>query len=298
MFTLKSNPFYGAYEDAETMLPDLAQLNASIEASYSQMYKDWEKAFGKPFKEWWDKTLQNTVVPWFEKIISMLGLDQTPEQKKGSAAVVDLSMILMSSDRDKAILKAFNKKDASVVNVPGYRAQQGAIAGHADWGSWFGGVVENTGRGAQAAWTLYGQVASYTQEDINRISNPQQRAATQDVVNRIKKMREKLDKVGLAHFLENDTGESIDKYLLRAMQVGVYGKAADWEANFDSYINQILRLGLGGKTDDKIVALLEQIAANTEIKEAIKNNASFWEIIELQYGPTVANDWREKLTNR
>lgn len=299
LFTLKSNPFYGVYEEAETMLPDLAQLNASIQASYDQMYKDWEKAFGKPFKEWWDKTLQNIVVPWFEKIISTLGLDQTPEQKEAGAAITDLSMILLSSDRDKAINKAItSSKNGSAADVPGYRAQTGPIAFHSDWGSWFGGKIENTGRGAHAVWELYRQVASYTQEDINRITNPQQRAATQDVIGRIQKMRKKLDDVGLAQFLENEKSDAIDKYLLRAMQVGVYGNPASWESNFDAYIEKVLKLGLQGETDEKIIELLQKIAANTEINEAVVKNDKFWEIIALQYGTATANDWKEKLTNR
>lgn len=298
LFTLKSNPFYGVYGEAETMLPDIAKLNESLKASYSTMYKDWEKAFGLPFKNWWEQTMQNKIVPWFEKMISFLGLGLSPAEQEAANATAELGMILLSSDRDKAIAGAISK-DNSLAIVPGYTGTQtGALAYHSNWGSWFGGKVDQTGRAANAVWNLYGQVADYSQKDINAISNPQQRAATQAAVERIRKMRKKLKDVGLSHFLEDTKSEDIDKYLLRAMQVGAYSNAPNWESNFDAYIDKILKIGLRGETDDKIVSLLETIAANTEVSEAPTNNKDFWDIITLQYGPTVANDWREKLVNR
>lgn len=72
LFSLLNNKYYGAYGRAEALLPDLTQLNASIKSSYAQMYTDWTEAFGEPFKKWWDKTLQNKVVPWFEKILGYI----------------------------------------------------------------------------------------------------------------------------------------------------------------------------------------------------------------------------------
>lgn len=72
LFNLTSNGYYGSFERAEALLPDLTKLNKSIEASYSQMYTDWVAAFGKPFKTWWDNTLKNTVVPWFETILNFV----------------------------------------------------------------------------------------------------------------------------------------------------------------------------------------------------------------------------------
>ena len=81
LFSLKENPYRGSYGTAETVLPDLAQLNESIAASYNQMYLDWELAFGKPFKDWWNSTLINTVVPWFEKMLKYV----SPEERKKRA---------------------------------------------------------------------------------------------------------------------------------------------------------------------------------------------------------------------
>lgn len=78
LFSLKENPYRSSYGRAETILPDIVQLNESIAASYNQMYEDWEEAFGLPFKKWWDRTLVNTVVPWFESILKYV----SPEEKK------------------------------------------------------------------------------------------------------------------------------------------------------------------------------------------------------------------------
>ena len=76
LFNLKSNPYYGVYEESETSLPKLTQLNASLKASYDQMYKDWNSAFGIPFKTWWDEVMKSKVVPWFERVLEIV----TPRQ--------------------------------------------------------------------------------------------------------------------------------------------------------------------------------------------------------------------------
>lgn len=75
LFNLKSNPYYGVYPEAETMLPQITKLNESLKASYNQMYTDWEETFGIKFKSWWDSTLQNKVVPWFETILKLTGYE-------------------------------------------------------------------------------------------------------------------------------------------------------------------------------------------------------------------------------
>lgn len=81
LFNLKSNPYYGVYPQAETMLPQVTKLNESLKASYNQMYTDWENTFGIKFKTWWDDTLQNKVVPWFETILKLTGYELSSEGK-------------------------------------------------------------------------------------------------------------------------------------------------------------------------------------------------------------------------
>ena len=81
LFNLKSNPYYGVYPQAETMLPQITKLNESLKASYNQMYTDWENTFGIPFKTWWDNTLQSKVVPWFETILKLTGYELSSDGK-------------------------------------------------------------------------------------------------------------------------------------------------------------------------------------------------------------------------
>lgn len=84
LFNLKENPYYGVYGKGEAMLPQIVELNESIKASYEQMYTDWEDAFGIPFKKWWDKTLINTVVPWFEKLLEYTKPENKEKRRQDS----------------------------------------------------------------------------------------------------------------------------------------------------------------------------------------------------------------------
>lgn len=88
LFSLKENPYRSSYSGGEAILPDLTQLNESIAASYSQMYLDWEVAFGKPFKTWWNNTLISTVVPWFEKMLNYVSPEEKKKRKEDSAYVM------------------------------------------------------------------------------------------------------------------------------------------------------------------------------------------------------------------
>lgn len=293
LFDLKQNPFYSSYERAETLLPNITKTKESLQASYNEMYTLWEQAFGGPFRDWWDEVMKDKVVPWFQKIVSFLG-----GQGVSSGAVTELSMILFSSDRDKVLAGAVDK-DNRLANVPGYKKQTGPIGGHTDWGSWFGGQVNQVGAGARNLYDLYGQVAAYSDAEIARMkATDDQKAATADIVHRIQYMRKKYYETGLENFITNGKKEDIDKYLLRAMQVGVYGDADTWQANFDAYVDKLLGLGTRGETDDKIIALLETIAQNTEMTADLKENKDFWNLVEKNYGTTVANQWRNGLTNR
>ena len=73
VFNLKNNPYYGVYNQAELLTPQVAKLNESLRASYNQMAIDWENTFGIRFKTWWDDVMKTKVVPWFEQILGYLG---------------------------------------------------------------------------------------------------------------------------------------------------------------------------------------------------------------------------------
>ena len=76
VFNLKNNPYYGVYNQAELLTPQVAKLNESLRASYNQMAIDWEDTFGIRFKTWWDDVMKTKVVPWFEQILGYLGGDK------------------------------------------------------------------------------------------------------------------------------------------------------------------------------------------------------------------------------
>ena len=60
---LRSNPNWSAYEEVEGLNFELQKLTESIRASYQELYNDWIKLFGIPFREFWDNLLQKLVPP-------------------------------------------------------------------------------------------------------------------------------------------------------------------------------------------------------------------------------------------
>lgn len=76
LFSLESNPFYGVYGTAETMLPDIAKLKTSLQTSYNALYTTWEETFGIKFTSWWDNVMKERVVPWFQKILGYLSNEE------------------------------------------------------------------------------------------------------------------------------------------------------------------------------------------------------------------------------
>jgi hypothetical protein len=283
LFDLKKNPFYSSYEKAEGMLPSITKTKESLQASYTELYTLWEQAFGGPFRDWWDEVMKNKVVPWFQKILDFIGERSRPSD----GAVTELSMILTNNDRNSAIAKAVQKNNA-LATVPGYKKQTGELGGQSTWGGWFGGTVNQVGKGARSVWDLYGKVADYTGKELEGTS-------AAETVQRVQYMRKKYYDTGLALFLENKENEDIDKYLLRAMQVGVYGDSETWQANFDAYVDKILGLGTRGETDDRIIELLDTIARNTEISQDLLSNNDFWDLVVRNYGTTVATQWQSSL---
>lgn len=58
---LRSNPNWSSYDEVEGLNFELQKLRESIRASYQELYNDWNKLFGIPFREFWDNLLQKTV---------------------------------------------------------------------------------------------------------------------------------------------------------------------------------------------------------------------------------------------
>jgi len=294
LFSLRENPYRSSYQKAEAVLPDLTQLNESIAASYNQMFLDWELAFGEPFKKWWDKTLQNKVVPWFEKILGFVTMDENAKIAQDAAAQIAIGGDAGIYERNAALEKAsgavkynYTKPEHKVPNTY--------------WEAWLGGEIGDhvKGKSAQNQWDMFNKVLWYKDEDIAALKGTKaQQTALRTIRDRMKKMKEKLVETQLVSFLENTTNEDIDTYLLQAIQSGIYGSAKNWEANFDAYIEKLLATGAANsKSDDAVLEVLRAIASNTEASKALLGNKEVWVQIENTWGKAYADQGR-KILNR
>lgn len=297
LFTLRNNNYYGSAETAETMLPDLAQLNASLQASYSQMYTDWEAAFGIPFKTWWDDVMKSKIIPWFEKMIEFMGIGKSEAWKAVDNTTSDIAIMIGLPGMGGAIDER-NKKieDLSArAAYGGYKAQNfsatGTNLGSERWNTILSGNMRYKGDAANATWQQFNEVLDSSEESLQ--GHPTALATRK----RVAYMIGKLNETGLSAFLKNTKKEDVDAYLLQALQMGAAG-GANWQGNFDAYIDKVLKIGLEGKKDDEILAALQKIAQNTEQKEELFKKDDLWTMIESTYGSTVANAWKASLNRQ
>lgn len=292
LFSLRTNNYYGAFEKAETMLPDITKLNESLKASYSQLYTDFTEAFGQPFKKWWDDVLQNKVIPWFEKFIHYIYRSDSEKAIDNLTSLIDLGggnferndMIELKSGRVKPNYKP-------IENMGKVRT-----TGNTDWDAWLSGDWSDfySGEGARASWDLIKKIAKSTPEKDKNWSS-----VNKDVQKRVLETRERarhmvtmMQESGLDVFLENRTLEDMDKYFLQAMQNTFADKSGNWQTTFDRYLDSVKGLGTEGEVDDLILEKLTEIAKNTEGKETLLNSAQTWAAIERLYGPTVAAEMK------
>lgn len=289
LFALKNNKYYGVYERAETMLPDLTQLNESIQTSYKQLYTDFTEYFGKPFKEWWDKVLQDKVIPWFEKFIGFT--HRSDAEKKLS----DLKQIVTSPlgqiERDELI-----EQKSAYAYVGNYKVPK-QTAPTERWDAWLGGDMSTKGSwtAVRAQWDQYVKIAKTTDEDIAGWKlGEKDTQAVKRYRNRIKEIVGIMQDTGLSSFLTNKSLDDVDKYFLEAMQL--YASGSWTKGNFDDYINKVLAIGAdNGEVDDMILEELRKIAENTEGKNTVLNDAQFWQYAERLYGKTTADRWQSDI---
>lgn len=266
LFSLGSNPYYDVYGRAETILPDLTKLNESIKASYAQMSLDWQEAFGKPFKDWWDKTLQSKVVPWFEKMVSYVKV----QQEEGGAGAKAVALTLKPGDnvweeRNKQIEYNSGKAWEYVpFRLGKYKADARKI-GNVDWAQWLSGDMSSiqSVKALHNQWDLFERIADTTDEVIQAsgasYKDPAQRAKGQAkltaVRDRMAYLKERLNATHLIDFIKNGRMDESDFAILRLAQaVGAgYGEfgGVDWKSFIDAAINQAL--GVGANQDRKVV---------------------------------------------
>lgn len=300
LFNLKNNNYYGSFQTAEAILPEIEKLNASLSASYATLYTDWEKAFGLPFKTWWDDVLQNKVIPWFEKIIEFTGFGKSDawkavDQLAGEVAVaVGLPGMGGAIDERNKLIENLSAN----AQYRGYKSQtfsvKGVNLGNERWNAILSGnLVGKKGKVARANWDLFNEVLDISEEELKAKGATTALGTRQRVEYMINKYKE----TGLSAFLENTKNEDVDAYLLQALQMGAAG-GKGWQETFDAYIDKVLKIGLEGKKDDEILAALREIAKNTEQKEELFKKEELWAIIEATYGTTVATAWKASLNRQ
>ena len=289
LFTLRNNNYYGSFETAEAMLPDLAQLNASLEASYAKLYTLWEGAFGLPFKTWWNDIMQNTVIPWFEKILEFTGIGKSEAWKTVDQVTGEIAVAIgvpgmggAIDERNKLI-----EQRSSRASYDNYKVPNKLDTGQKRWNTILAGDMSGKkGEVARGMWDKYLEV--YEADTTGTDSK------TKETQKRVKYMVDKLKETGLYSFLENRKNEDVDAYLLEALQMGVVGGDGG-QRLFNQYIDKVLKIGIEGKKDDEILAALEKIAQNTEQKNEMLQKNDLWMLIEATYGTTVANSWKASL---
>lgn len=308
LFSLRSNKYYSVYEGAEAMLPDLTKLNLSIKTSYAEMYKTWTKEFGEPFRDWWDKTLQDTIVPWFQRLVRKVKGKETEEDlidDMVEGAVAEISIIKATNAGGRK--KAINNND--VYYSGSYTPQTVTTLGRSGWNTFLTGDMSyRKGEAARVFWDKYVEIANTSDKDIEKLYNSysgQEKAMlganwvanVKDARNRVKYMVERIQAAGLSAFLENTDKEYIDSQLLEALQMGAVGGKGGQVA-FDSYIERVLKASNRSEADEKILAVLEKISQNTEAAKKFAADEDAWLIIANTVGTEQANEWRAKMQNR
>lgn len=291
LFSLKSNAYYGSYEKAESMLPDLVKLNESLQASYTQLYTDFTEYFGKPFKEWWDAVLKEKVIPWFEKFIEFTGVGKSDAWKTVDETYAEIALLVGIQGQKNGGLTLRNKaiKDAedSELAYSGYLIPRQLYLGNADWNAKLAGdMFQKSGGKAKSVWKDYLAIAAESTVGMT--------GTAKDTQARIDYMTKRIKETGLDTFLENSANERVDKYLLEALQTGAIGDEG-WQKTFDDYINKVLGIGAEGDIYNKILAVLEDIAGNTATREELFKKDDLWLIIENVYGAETANAWKAML---
>lgn len=284
LFDLKDNPFYGVYNEAETMLPDIAKLNESLAASYKTMYTEWEKAFGEPFKTWWDDVMKDKVVPWFQRFVRYA--TRTEDEKKADEAAdgIIFSMGMGGiKNRNKRIEDQsgyawFNYKAPPPEKLGGGRLGQLLSSDYSD----------RQGKQAQRTWDDFNEIAKMKDSDFKDMPNALK------AKKRIAVMVQKLKDTKLDTFLKNTNDEAMDAYLIKAIQRGANSTDPEWEKQFDDYIDKVLGIGTNGEILSEIVGVLSQIAENTGAAAQMGKNDKFWETLGWYLGQGKAEELRNQ----
>ena len=323
LFNLQSNPYYNYYNQAETIVPDLAKLNESIKASYLKMATDWQESFGVPFKTWWDSLLKDTIAPWADKLEKILGrsirnaLGQQTDMDEAKNNVKAIKDMFKSFGGDTARMKAIEAGSGYIANTQSgsgeFKYTKGStwdafISGSGLWrnkaftDSNLAGMVpargqaldfnptnRNAGAVTNAYWNDFVNLSMMSDADLKGAH-----AVDKESIGRLQKMVARLNETGLSSFLSNSKYEDMDKYLIRGITMGLYD-ADDWETNFEAMINSALRTSLNAQTDEEIVKLLREISGNTAVANLMYNDPELRAFIQNRYPEFYANRMLDQL---
>lgn len=249
-FKTEYNPYReGAYGEAELLTPQIAKLNESLKASYTQMAKDWETAFGVPFKSWWNNTLINTIIPWFEKIAWLRSDEAKNERTIGKAVHASVA------DRNKAIeayAGEYQSKWAGWYQRPRHDLFVTNTLPTDKSGSWVYAPYE--GKKSEQIWNFYNKFAE-SKVDINDVDDLKRR-------DRVRRMIKTLDsETGLSKLLTNKEFNAADVVLYQAMDLGA--RSEEGMKAFNAIVNAMLETGSKHAGTEKILEALNKIAENT-----------------------------------
>jgi hypothetical protein len=325
LFNLQSNPYYNYYNQAETMVPDLAKLNESIKASYLKMATDWQESFGVPFKTWWDNLLKDTIAPWADKLEKILGrsirsaLGKQTDMEEAKNNINAIRDLFTTFGGDTARMEAIEANSGNISNTQAgskgskYRYTKGStwddyLAGTSLWRNRafvnkdYAGMVpkkganidfnptnKNAGTVTNAYWNDFVRLANKTDEDLASAHD-----MDKESVSRLKKMVARLNETHLSDFLKDSTYQDMDKYLIRGVTMGLYD-SDDWETNFEAMINSALRTSLNAQTDEEIVKLLREISGNTAVANLMYNDPELRTFIQNRYPEFYANRMLDQL---
>jgi hypothetical protein len=323
LFDLRQNPYYGSFETAENIVPDLAKLNESIKASYTQLATDWQESFGIPFKDWWDSLLKDTLVPWADKLEKLLGrtvrtaLGKATDEDEAKTNINAIRDIFMNFGGDNARMKAIEAGSGRIATTQAgagefrytkgstwadYQSGTGLWRNRAFTSSNLAGMAPERGKNidfnatdrrsgtvTNAYWNDFVRLTRMSDEDLAGAHN-----VDKESISRLKKMVTRLNETGLSDFLNNSKYEDMDKYLIRGITMGLYD-ADDWETNFEAMINSALRTSLNAQTDEEIVKLLREISGNTAVANIMYNDPELMTIFRNRYPEFYANRMMEQL---
>ena len=299
LFELESNPFRNVYENAEVILPDLTKLNESISASYKTLELEWEKQFGKPFKDWWNSTLQTTIVPWATRLMRIFSGEATPEDTanvfvasfpaKVGAAQTNRNMQLTNMDKDtaKAFTKIADAQEKALGKVEGKHAANSTLPNIFPEDPFtFTGLALGKAISVNAVWKDITKFAGNYDKQLQQITDPVARRDVWDTGRKAAYMVDKLRETGLYRILENGTYDAADQYILRAIQLGEQtpirnGNFDEFYKNFDASIDALLNLTNPNKD---ILDKLTEIASNTEALNILKNDPQAVSALESVWG--------------